>query len=54
MESYDEMNDKKPVKNPQEEEGRQLDREFLNRSVQIIIEEVSYPPKKGDNSGQSK
>ena len=42
-ESYNEMNKEKPLKNPpensQNKEDRQLDREFLNRSVQIIIEE---------------
>ena len=62
-ESYNEMDNKKPLKNPlenlQKEEGRQLDREFLNRSVQIIIEEVSYRTKttpespREDNTGQS-
>ena len=55
--SYDEMNNKKPVKNPQEEEGRQLDREFLNRSVHIIIEgdsdrtETRPAPTAEDNTG---
>ena len=48
-ESYDKMNKEKPLKNPPEnsknKEDRQLDREFLNRSVQIIIEEVSYRTK---------
>ena len=39
--SYDEMKAKKPKENPQEKEERQLDREFLNRSVRIIIEEGS-------------
>ena len=43
-ESYDEMAENKPLQNPpknlqnpQEEEDRQLDREFLNRSVRITI-----------------
>lgn len=41
-ESYDKMNKEKPLKNPPEDsknkEDRQLDREYLNRSVRIIIE----------------
>ncbi len=59
--SYSEMDKKKPLKNPpensQEKGGRQLDREFLNRSVRIIIEEGSdrtemmpAPPAE-DNTG---
>ncbi len=43
--SYEKMDENKPLKNPPEnsknKEDRQLDREFLNRSVRIIIEEGS-------------
>ncbi len=57
--NYKEMKNNKPLKNPPGKEDRQLDREFLNRSVQIIIEEVSYRTKTKaespaeDNTGHS-
>lgn len=55
--SYEEMKPDKPMQNPQEGGDRQRDLEFLNRSVQIIIEEGSdrtemmpAPPAE-DNTG---
>ena len=43
-EKYEKMENNKPMKNPNKD--RQLDLEFLNRSVQIIIEEVMRRPAK--------